>query len=373
MRKAIRTARCSWASGRCSSATSTTTSARRRTRTRSSATRATSKRAGGIATCSSTAGSAWGLERRCCALVLGLWWGLLAAGIHAVMYVFVLSSSINGLCHYLGYRNFDNTATNVRFVALLTGGEGLHNNHHGPSAQSEVQLAQKRQRRDRSGLARHQAAHRAPPREALQDHRRNRRVGRPEGHYAFRRRRRRRRRLRRPYGSSPAPGCGCATLPTVSPRSSLPSTGASPSEATSARTPCQCSMSAGAWPWISSQVSALGKTPRCTSDCCTRGCAPRSRSRRCSISAWRRPSTSPRASGSSPSLSGGGFRGLRCPRVVAGACDSSCGCSPRSGNPSGTMSEPRMTAFVSVSGVASNVLRYASSSASDCQSGGPAL
>ena len=64
-------------------------------------------------------------------LVLGLWWGLLAAAIHAVMYVFVLSSSINGLCHYVGYRNFDNTATNIRLVALLTGGEGLHNNHHG--------------------------------------------------------------------------------------------------------------------------------------------------------------------------------------------------------------------------------------------------
>jgi len=64
-------------------------------------------------------------------LVLGLWWGLLAAGIHAVMYVFVLSSSINGLCHFFGYRNFDNTATNVRLIALLTGGEGLHNNHHG--------------------------------------------------------------------------------------------------------------------------------------------------------------------------------------------------------------------------------------------------
>ena len=64
-------------------------------------------------------------------LGLGLWWGLLAAGVHAVMYVFVLSSSINGLCHYVGYRNFDNTATNVRVVALLTGGEGLHNNHHG--------------------------------------------------------------------------------------------------------------------------------------------------------------------------------------------------------------------------------------------------
>jgi len=64
-------------------------------------------------------------------LLLGIWWGLLAAGIHLVMYVFVLSSSINGLCHYVGYRNFDNTATNIRLVALLTGGEGLHNNHHG--------------------------------------------------------------------------------------------------------------------------------------------------------------------------------------------------------------------------------------------------
>ncbi len=64
-------------------------------------------------------------------LVLGIGWGLLAAGIHLVMYVFVLSSSINGLCHHLGYRNFDNTATNLRFIALLTGGEGLHNNHHG--------------------------------------------------------------------------------------------------------------------------------------------------------------------------------------------------------------------------------------------------
>lgn len=61
----------------------------------------------------------------------GIGWGLFAAGLHAFMYVFVLSSSINGLCHHVGYRNFDNTATNVRIVAWLTGGEGLHNNHHG--------------------------------------------------------------------------------------------------------------------------------------------------------------------------------------------------------------------------------------------------
>ncbi|MGB7219801.1 MAG: fatty acid desaturase [Vicinamibacterales bacterium] len=63
--------------------------------------------------------------------ILGIGWGLLAAGIHATMYVFVLSSSINGLCHAVGYKNFDNTATNLRWLALITGGEGLHNNHHG--------------------------------------------------------------------------------------------------------------------------------------------------------------------------------------------------------------------------------------------------
>jgi fatty-acid desaturase len=65
-----------------------------------------------------------------CALI-GVGWGLLAASLHAVIYVFFLSSSINGLCHSRGYRSFDNTATNIRWLAVLTGGEGLHNNHHG--------------------------------------------------------------------------------------------------------------------------------------------------------------------------------------------------------------------------------------------------
>jgi stearoyl-CoA desaturase (Delta-9 desaturase) len=63
--------------------------------------------------------------------LIGVGWALLAGAVHGVMYVFVLSSSINGLCHHVGYRNFDNTATNIRLLALLTGGEGLHNNHHG--------------------------------------------------------------------------------------------------------------------------------------------------------------------------------------------------------------------------------------------------
>ena len=46
--------------------------------------------------------------------------------------MFFLSSSINCLCHARGYRTFENTATNLRWLALLTGGEGFHNNHHFP-------------------------------------------------------------------------------------------------------------------------------------------------------------------------------------------------------------------------------------------------
>jgi fatty-acid desaturase len=51
-------------------------------------------------------------------------------------YVFS-SAVINGVCHFAGYKNFDNTATNLRSVAWLTAGEGLHNNHHQYPASSK--------------------------------------------------------------------------------------------------------------------------------------------------------------------------------------------------------------------------------------------
>jgi stearoyl-CoA desaturase (delta-9 desaturase) len=62
-------------------------------------------------------------------VMFGWAWGLAAWATHIVAYV-LLNSSINGLCHMIGYRNFDNLATNIQLIALLTGGEGLHNNHH---------------------------------------------------------------------------------------------------------------------------------------------------------------------------------------------------------------------------------------------------
>lgn len=61
--------------------------------------------------------------------LLGLAAGLIAFILQALLYIF-LNGMINGVCHAIGYRNFNNEATNLRWVAWLTAGEGLHNNHH---------------------------------------------------------------------------------------------------------------------------------------------------------------------------------------------------------------------------------------------------
>ncbi len=60
---------------------------------------------------------------------LGVAGGLVAILLHGIVYI-GLSAAINGAGHAIGYRNFDNTATNLRSLALVTAGEGLHNNHH---------------------------------------------------------------------------------------------------------------------------------------------------------------------------------------------------------------------------------------------------
>lgn len=63
-------------------------------------------------------------------LLLGVVPGLIAAAAHAVLYVGLLSPLINGLGHWRGAQNFTNTAHNSAVLALVTGGESLHNNHH---------------------------------------------------------------------------------------------------------------------------------------------------------------------------------------------------------------------------------------------------
>ena len=63
--------------------------------------------------------------------LVGLGWevGLLGSLVHAGLYV-MLSGAINAVGHTYGSRPQENSATNGQFLALVTGGEGLHNNHH---------------------------------------------------------------------------------------------------------------------------------------------------------------------------------------------------------------------------------------------------
>ena len=64
-------------------------------------------------------------------VVFGLVPALIAGLVYAVPYL-LLNGAINGLGHAKGYKNFQAAAGfNLRWLALLTGGEGLHNNHHG--------------------------------------------------------------------------------------------------------------------------------------------------------------------------------------------------------------------------------------------------
>jgi stearoyl-CoA desaturase (delta-9 desaturase) len=74
------------------------------------------------------AGLGLGIAALC--LILGPWAGLVAAALHALLYVFVVAPLINGLGHWRGSQNFENTAYNSRVLAWLSGGESLHNNHH---------------------------------------------------------------------------------------------------------------------------------------------------------------------------------------------------------------------------------------------------
>src|SRR6185295_11486211 len=64
-----------------------------------------------------------------CAL-MGPLAGLLAGGLHAVLYVGVLAPAINALGHWRGGQNYENTARNSAVLSWVTGGESLHNNHH---------------------------------------------------------------------------------------------------------------------------------------------------------------------------------------------------------------------------------------------------
>lgn len=72
-------------------------------------------------------------------LFLGLPYGLLAAGVHTVAYL-VINAAINAVGHMWGSRPYPNTATNNQWLAWLTAGEGLHNNHHAAPTSARLAL-----------------------------------------------------------------------------------------------------------------------------------------------------------------------------------------------------------------------------------------
>jgi stearoyl-CoA desaturase (delta-9 desaturase) len=62
-------------------------------------------------------------------VLLGPIWGLLAAVVHMVAYL-MTNGAVNAVAHHFGRRPYDNGAGNLVWLALITAGEGYHNNHH---------------------------------------------------------------------------------------------------------------------------------------------------------------------------------------------------------------------------------------------------
>ena len=59
-------------------------------------------------------------------------WGLVVWGVQMLWIPFWAAGVINGLAHYVGYRNTDTKDTSRNLVpwGIIIGGEELHNNHH---------------------------------------------------------------------------------------------------------------------------------------------------------------------------------------------------------------------------------------------------
>ncbi len=70
-----------------------------------------------------------GLGVTCLILVFGWQMGLIAAVSHMAFYL-GLSGAVNAVGHTYGARPNPNSATNSQLLALVTAGEGFHNNHH---------------------------------------------------------------------------------------------------------------------------------------------------------------------------------------------------------------------------------------------------
>lgn len=59
-------------------------------------------------------------------------WGLIVWGIQMIWIPWWAAGVVNGLGHWMGYRNFEtkDNSKNIFPIGLIIGGEELHNNHH---------------------------------------------------------------------------------------------------------------------------------------------------------------------------------------------------------------------------------------------------
>lgn len=74
------------------------------------------------------------------AVVLGPAVAAVAAVVHAVSYL-LLNAAVNAVGHTWGKQPHPNGARNSQLLALVTSGEGLHNNHHHASTSPRMSLA----------------------------------------------------------------------------------------------------------------------------------------------------------------------------------------------------------------------------------------
>lgn len=73
---------------------------------------------------------------------LGWQYALVAAGVHVVIYL-ALNAAVNAVGHAVGRTPYPNTATNNQWLAWLTAGEGLHNNHHAAPSSARFALGRR--------------------------------------------------------------------------------------------------------------------------------------------------------------------------------------------------------------------------------------
>ena len=65
--------------------------------------------------------------------------GLVGAVLHTGFYLWI-GGAVNSLGHHFGRRPYENSATNLKWLAWFTVGEGLHNNHHAAPTSARFSL-----------------------------------------------------------------------------------------------------------------------------------------------------------------------------------------------------------------------------------------